>query len=137
MASQQQIDLIPLERQLANLAIALANRDDESLWESVEDTAMLIANSLRTKTGPSASFVYPLILGLRTNPTVDHHTILGKTELPQTLKALLGLALQETYPPAEKRTTLITEILRVGANLCMDHGAYAPPSSNRLTSTGR
>jgi len=58
MASQQHIDLIPLERQLANLAIALANKDDEGIWESVEDTAMQIANSLRTKAGPSASFVH-------------------------------------------------------------------------------
>lgn len=52
---------------------------------------------------------------------MDHHTILGKTDLPQTLTFLLSLALESAPIPTEENTAVVNELLRVGANLCMDH----------------
>jgi len=55
---------------------------------------------------------------------VDHHTILGKTDLPQTLTSLLLLALEGSHPPTDDKAVVVNEILRVGANLCMDHSQF-------------
>lgn len=55
---------------------------------------------------------------------VDHHTILGKTDLPQTLTSLLSLALESSPIPEEDKIPVVNEILRVGANLCMDHSMF-------------
>ena len=56
--------------------------------------------------------------------TDDQHTALGQTHLPQTLNTLLKTTFQgEKTPPSDKRG-VIFEILRVGANLCMDHGTF-------------
>jgi hypothetical protein len=58
---------------------------------------------------------------------VDNHTLLGKTSLPSTLNSLLKIAVgSSSQQPSDAASTLATyEILRVGANLCMDHGKYA------------
>lgn len=54
--------------------------------------------------------------------TDDQHTALGRTLLPQTLNTLLKTTFHgEKTPPSDKRGAIF-EILRVGANLCMDHG---------------
>jgi hypothetical protein len=50
------------------------------------------------------------------------HTALGKTLLPQTLTLLLKAALGGSPIPDDYRTGVVSEILRVAANLCVDHG---------------
>src|ERR1700753_1270397 len=56
------------------------------------------------------------------NHTDDQHTALGRTLLPQTINTLLKTTFHgERTPPPDKRRAII-EILRVGANLCVDHG---------------
>jgi len=63
--------------------------------------------------------------------TDDQHTVLGRTLLPQTLNSLLKTTFHgEKTPPADKRGAIF-EILRVGANLCMDHGTFSPPRGHR------
>jgi hypothetical protein len=52
----------------------------------------------------------------------DNHTTLGRTFLPQTLTSLLRSALNGSSIPSTVRTSAVFEILRIGANLCMDHG---------------
>jgi hypothetical protein len=64
-------------------------------------------------------FVLPDVL------LVDNHSILGQTELPQSLTSLLSLALNGAHIPDVSRTSVVLEILRVGANFCMDHGQQA------------
>lgn len=56
---------------------------------------------------------------------VDNHSILGQTELPQSLTSLLSLALNEAHIPDISHTSVVLEVLRVGANFCMDHGQQA------------
>lgn len=53
---------------------------------------------------------------------VDNHTILGKTTLPQSLTFLLTLALHGSLTPPDTSTSVVFELLRVAANICMDHG---------------
>lgn len=53
---------------------------------------------------------------------VDSHSILGQTDLPQSLHSLLLLALNGAHIPDINRAPVVLEILRVGANFCMDHG---------------
>jgi len=62
-----------------------------------------------------------LRLSLYLLSSVDHHTILGKTDLPQTLTSLLSLGLEGSHIAVNDKTAVINEILRAGANLCMDH----------------
>lgn len=55
----------------------------------------------------------------------DEHTALGRTLLPQTLTSLLKAAIEGGFKtPDDIRAAAILELLRVGANLCMDHGMY-------------
>jgi hypothetical protein len=63
----------------------------------------------------------------------DNHTTLGKTLLPQNLTTLLTSALNGTVIPDAGRTAPVFEILRVGANLCVEHGE----SRRSITSGGR
>lgn len=58
---------------------------------------------------------------------VDNHTVLGKTPLIKTLSSLFTLARHGSAIPDSKYTTPILEILRVSANLCMDHGQLQLP----------
>lgn len=55
---------------------------------------------------------------------VDNHTALGRTLLPQTLTTLLKNALSGSSTPSEARTAAVFELLRIAANLCMDHGKF-------------
>ena len=52
---------------------------------------------------------------------MDDRTLLGKTLLPQTLTSLLKVALEGSNVPDDTRAPAVFELLRVGANLCMDH----------------
>jgi len=54
---------------------------------------------------------------------VDEHTALGRTLFPQTLTSLL-IAAGEDDGSDELRRLAMFELLRVGANLCVDHGNY-------------
>ncbi|KAF8797982.1 hypothetical protein BYT27DRAFT_7228589 [Phlegmacium glaucopus] len=98
------IDLTALERLLHNLAASLRTTNSDEQWQIVENISRELANSLRVRDGP-----------------VDYHNILGQTELPQSLTSLLSLALNGAHIPDSSHTSVILEILRVGANFCMDH----------------
>lgn len=73
-------------------------------WRDLELIAQHLANYLRKRHGPE-----------------DYHTPLGSTTLPQDLTSLLGVALNGAPIPDDARTPAVLEILRVGANLCVDH----------------
>ena len=49
---------------------------------------------------------------------------MGKTLLPQTLTSLLKGAIDGAAIPAAPQKGAIFELLRVGANLCMDHSEW-------------
>ncbi|KZT26246.1 hypothetical protein NEOLEDRAFT_1132274 [Neolentinus lepideus HHB14362 ss-1] len=89
-------------RKLGDL-LAQLPLDEGGQWQEIEITSRNLANGLRVKGGP-----------------VDSHTTLGKTLLPQTLTSLLKSAINESVPDPTRRDA-VYEILRVGANLCMDH----------------
>lgn len=128
MASSATIDLIPLERRLHDLLQSLRTSEaDQVSWLTVKTTAEEIANTLRVRNAEGTSFSY--LFGNNSFifvVLVDHHTVLGKTDLPQTLTSLLSLALQPYPIPTEDKTAVVNEILRVGANLCMDHSTFPP-----------
>ncbi|KAI5122938.1 hypothetical protein M0805_006820 [Coniferiporia weirii] len=91
-------------RAARNLGDLLASIEVNADWSAVEITAQSLANGLRIRGGP-----------------VDEHTALGRTLLPQTLTLLLKAALEGQRTPDDTHTSAIFELLRVGANLCMDH----------------
>ncbi|ESK96931.1 gtp binding [Moniliophthora roreri MCA 2997] len=101
-------DLLNLQRQLTETANQLRGAqsadDGEHLWLDVTRICRTLANALRVTDGP-----------------VDNHTALGQTSLPQTLNTLYTLALQGSATPDLIYSAPILEILRVSANLCMDH----------------
>lgn len=73
--------------------------------------------------GQVGFFIYWLICHYNISvSTVDNHTILGKTSLIKTLSSLFILALHGSAIPGSVYTSPVLEILRVSANLCMDHG---------------
>ncbi|KAJ7582761.1 hypothetical protein C8J56DRAFT_955650 [Mycena floridula] len=102
MAETSELPL--LEQKLTGLVSELRQNDSDQAWLTVEATARALANGLRVKDGP-----------------VDNHTFLGKSELPATLTALFGLALHNAPVPELKYTSPALELLRVAANLCMEH----------------
>lgn len=57
--------------------------------------------------------------------------MLGKTLLPQNLTTLLGSALNGALIPGASRTAPVFEILRVGANLCVEHGESCFATASR------
>ena len=65
---------------------------------------------------------------------VERQTALGKTLLPQTLTSLLKGATDGAALPKPTQKPAIFELLRVGANLCMDHGMFVLPSSKTIHS---
>ncbi|KAF7793031.1 hypothetical protein EIP86_004136 [Pleurotus ostreatoroseus] len=71
-------------------------------WDEIESTAQSLANDLRVR-------------------DIEQQTALGKTLLPQTLTSLLKGAIDGAAIPAAPQKGAIFELLRVGANLCMDH----------------
>ncbi|KAF5391423.1 hypothetical protein D9757_001930 [Collybiopsis confluens] len=97
-------DLFPLQQKLSELLDRLRANESDNDWQKVASTAQLIADALRDKDG-----------------LVDNHTLLGKTSLPKTLASLFTLALHGSATPDSGYATPVLEILRVAANLCMDH----------------
>ncbi|KAJ6547514.1 hypothetical protein B0H19DRAFT_1166060 [Mycena capillaripes] len=97
-------DLTPLGRRLSELSLQVSQSDSPETWKDVENTAQALANGLRVRDGP-----------------VDNHTALGQTPLPQTLATLLTSALHGSTIPALPHISVVFELLRVSANLCMDH----------------
>ncbi|KAG1827362.1 uncharacterized protein BJ212DRAFT_1311768 [Suillus subaureus] len=91
-------------RKLGDLVAQLPVNDIEETWKEVESTAQQLANGLRIRDGPD-----------------DNHTMLGKTLLPQNITTLLSSALNGALIPGASRTAPVFEILRVGANLCVEH----------------
>ncbi|CDO70798.1 hypothetical protein BN946_scf184798.g114 [Trametes cinnabarina] len=71
-------------------------------WSDIELTAQSLANDLRSK-------------------NVDQQTALGQTLLPQTLTSLLKGAISHSQNDDVTCKPAIFELLRVAANLCMDH----------------
>ncbi|EMD38507.1 hypothetical protein CERSUDRAFT_113687 [Gelatoporia subvermispora B] len=82
---------------LAQLPLGEADK-----WNDIELTAQALADQLRVK-------------------DVEQQTTLGKTPLPQTLTSLLKGAINGASLPDSRSKPAVYEILRVGANLCMDH----------------
>ncbi|RDB21038.1 hypothetical protein Hypma_011561 [Hypsizygus marmoreus] len=97
-------DLGPLEQRLSALLDNIRDADTEQPWRDVENVSQALANGLRIRDGP-----------------VDNHSILGKTALPWTVTSLFTLALKGSPFPGENFTSVVFELLRVAANLCMDH----------------
>lgn len=91
---------------LGQLLAELPLKDGPDHWKRIELTAQSLANALRIRDPKGVH---------------DQHTALGRTLLPQTLNALLKATFHgEKTPPVDRRGAIF-EILRVGANLCMDH----------------
>jgi len=97
-------DLTTMERRLSALLEELRHSESEKSWLEVESVSQALANGLRSRDGP-----------------IDNHTILGKTALPQSLTSLFTLALHGSGYPDDKYTSVVFELLRVAANICMDH----------------
>ncbi|KAF4608425.1 hypothetical protein EYR40_000770 [Pleurotus pulmonarius] len=95
---------LELEKQLEELLVQLKLTDTADLWKEIEQTAQKLANALRVRDTPE-----------------DNHTVVGRTELPQTLTLLVSLCLHGATTPSEEDSAPLFEILRLGANLCMDH----------------
>ncbi|TEB35889.1 hypothetical protein FA13DRAFT_1752625 [Coprinellus micaceus] len=99
-------DVTVLERHLSSLLASIRTNDSPEAWNEVASVARDIANNLRVR-----------------REGVDNHDILGKSSLPQTLGSLITLALHGAPYPADEYTAPIFEVLRVSANLCLDHDA--------------
>ncbi|KAI0336426.1 hypothetical protein GY45DRAFT_1238667 [Cubamyces sp. BRFM 1775] len=82
---------------LAQLPLNQANQ-----WSDIERTAQSLANDLRSK-------------------NAEQQTALGQTLLPQTLTSLLKSATSDVQSSGSTCKPAIFELLRVAANLCMDH----------------
>lgn len=88
---------------LSEFAAELSSNDDGDTWRRLEAVAQHLANSLK-KRSPE-----------------DYPTSLGATTLPQDLTSLLAAALNGASIPDDSRAPSVLEILRVGANLCVNH----------------
>ncbi|KAH9946201.1 uncharacterized protein BXZ73DRAFT_86375 [Epithele typhae] len=85
---------------LGDLLAQLQIHPPADQWPQIESTAQSLANELRTK-------------------DVEQQTALGQTLLPQTLNSLLkGLLVDRSALGCK---AAVFELLRVAANLCMDH----------------
>ncbi|TFK76491.1 hypothetical protein BDN72DRAFT_885218 [Pluteus cervinus] len=100
-------DLQSLQSRLESIGKELATQDSDDLWSQAEKLSKTLADALRVRNGP-----------------IDNHTALGNTALPQTISSLLELAIDKTdrrAVPSPGRVNVVIELLRLGANLCMDH----------------
>ncbi|KAF8559536.1 hypothetical protein OG21DRAFT_1430391 [Imleria badia] len=89
---------------LSSLLTDLSSNPTKESWLNVELVCRHLANLLRIRYG-----------------TEDNHTILGRSTLPQDLTSLLCKALDGLSVPNDTRATTVLEILRVSANLCVEH----------------
>ncbi|KAF8077991.1 hypothetical protein FPV67DRAFT_1463744 [Lyophyllum atratum] len=97
-------DFMTLERRLDVLLQEIRDSESDKSWLEVETVSQTLANGLRSRDG-----------------MVDNHSLLGKTALPQSLTSLFTLALHGSGFPEEKYASVVFELLRVAANICMDH----------------
>ncbi|KAH7916041.1 hypothetical protein BJ138DRAFT_1229379, partial [Hygrophoropsis aurantiaca] len=97
-----------------------SNGSNEEMWQDIEQTARTLANELRVRDG-AGPYIYR-----------HNHTTLGKSALPQVLTSLLTTALNGSPIPDVDRVTPVYEILRVGANLCVEHD----PNRGQLLDAG-
>ncbi|EIW85225.1 hypothetical protein CONPUDRAFT_48689 [Coniophora puteana RWD-64-598 SS2] len=95
---------LDVAHKLNDQLVQLTSNKDPQTWTDVASTAQLLANSLRVRNGPE-----------------DIHTVLGKSPLPQTITALLKTALENSQIPDNEHSAAVLELLRVGANLCVEH----------------
>jgi hypothetical protein len=119
---------------LASKLDALAQLpSNDTEWSHVESIAQVLANTLRDQGHgmPSLPTTHP---DLCVSNSEDVRTALGGKHLPQSLTTILKSAAQSSRIPAAAQLPAIHEILRVAANLCMDHGKY---SNLSLSSTKR
>ena len=94
---------------LSSLANSLKLGDSQDTWSNIQATSRAIADSLRVK-----------------DPVNDIHTLIGKTSLPPVLANLFSLALHNLPIPDDTYAAPLNELLRVAANLCMDHSKWRP-----------
>ena len=106
-------DLSAAASTLAALARTLKANDSPDLWHTLQLTARSIADALRVK-----------------DPVHDNHTLLGRSPLPTTLTNLLSLALHGSPVPDLAYSPAVNELLRVAANLSMDHSKSLVISSH-------
>ena len=106
-------DLSAAANTLSALARALKANDSQDLWHSLQLTARAVADALRVK-----------------DPDHDNHTLLGRSPLPTTLTNLLSLALHGAPVPDLAYSSAVNELLRVAANLSMDHSKSLVVSSH-------
>ncbi|KDQ07955.1 hypothetical protein BOTBODRAFT_38392 [Botryobasidium botryosum FD-172 SS1] len=92
---------------VAQLAHLRAASDDDQKWAQVEDKARSVANAIAD--------------GLRANDPVQDK--LGKSGLPDALSTLLQQAIAPDGIPRGLKAQSAFQLLRVGANLCIDHDA--------------
>ncbi|KAG9318442.1 hypothetical protein JVU11DRAFT_533 [Chiua virens] len=102
----QPINLTPAESasSLDSLLSDLSSNPREDTWFNVELICRHLGNLLRIR-----------------NSTEDNQTALGAGTLPQNLTTLLFKALNGSSVPSDVRATTVLEILRVSANLCVEH----------------
>lgn len=108
---------------LGDLLAQLPLNTNQEQWNSIEVTAQSLANDLRVRDGTLYILLWrrTQVHGRHSVP-VERQTAIGKTFLPQTLTSLLKGALGAVSIPPDGKKSAVFEILRVGANLCMDHG---------------
>ncbi|KAI0046104.1 hypothetical protein FA95DRAFT_1671580 [Auriscalpium vulgare] len=94
----------PAVAALATQLIDLSAAATDPEWRNVESAAQALATALRVR-----------------DPNVDNQSELGKTGLPAALTAILKSAAVDTRKTDAIRLAAVFEVLRVGANLCMDH----------------
>ena len=117
------VDAAALEGKVASLLSAIREDDSSESWGQITQVCRSIADSLRTRGEGTLESI-----NLKSNATqlisrlVDNHEILGKSALPQSLATLIPLALHGAPVPPDEYTAPICEMLRVSANLCLDHG---------------
>ena len=113
---------------LGDLFASLPVNDQPQQWNEIELTAQSLANDLRVRDGAQPQHSNSLSTDLPSSDLaflsylVERQTALGKTLLPQTLTSLLKGATDGAAVPKPTQKPAIFELLRVGANLCMDHG---------------
>lgn len=101
------VQVLALEHELGALLVSIKDNESPESWKSVESVAKSIADALRSRGEGEDSA----------------HTVLGKSKLPQSLASLITLALHGSPCPSDEYTAPIYEMLRVAANLCLDHDA--------------
>lgn len=124
-SSDLPVSLQSLQQRLSTLLAHIRESGSEKSWLEVESVSRALADALRVRDGPSkTTSMCPRSIHLNTH-SVDNHTILGKTLLPQDLTSLFTLSLHDSTTPEEKYTSVVFELLRVAANFCMDHGKFS------------